>query len=64
MVRADGAIALGDIIGSIHKIGALTQGLPACNGWTFWHFERDGEKICIDDLRGQYREIAKASEQA
>ena len=27
------------IVGSIHKIGALVQGLPACNGWTFWHFE-------------------------
>ena len=40
------------------------QGLPACNGWTFWHFERDGEKICIDDLRGQYREIAKTSAEA
>jgi modification methylase len=64
MVRADGAIALGDIIGSIHKIGALAQGLPACNGWAFWHFERDGEKICIDDLRGKYREIAKTSEEA
>ena len=26
-------------VGSIHKIGALVQGLPACNGWTFWHVE-------------------------
>jgi modification methylase len=40
------------------------QGLPACNGWTFWHFERDGEKICIDDLRGPYREIAKTAADA
>ncbi len=39
-VRADGALALGEIVGSIHKTGALAQGLPACNGWTFWHFER------------------------
>jgi modification methylase len=36
-VRADGTLALGPAIGSIHKIGALAQGLPACNGWTFWH---------------------------
>ena len=40
LVRADGAVALGPAVGSIHKIGALAQGLPACNGWTFWHVER------------------------
>ena len=40
IVRADGSLALGSIVGSIHKVGALAQGLPACNGWTFWHFER------------------------
>ena len=34
--------AAGPAIGSIHKIGALAQGLPACNGWTFWHVERAG----------------------
>ncbi len=64
VVRADGAVALGEIVGSIHKIGALAQGLPACNGWTFWHFERDGKTICIDELRGQYREIAKGADEA
>ena len=35
-VRADGAIVLGDKVGSIHRVGALAQGLEACNGWTFW----------------------------
>ncbi len=55
VVRADGALALGPIVGSIHKIGALTQGLPACNGWTFWHFERDGEFLPIDVLRNEFR---------
>ena len=39
LVRADGAVALGDAVGSIHRIGALAQGLDACNGWTFWHVE-------------------------
>ncbi len=39
MVRADGAVSLGDTVGSIHRIGALAQGLEACNGWTFWHLE-------------------------
>src|SRR4030088_1259695 len=33
LVRADGAIALGERVGSIHRIGALAQGLEACNGW-------------------------------
>ena len=55
IARADGAIALGDIVGSIHKIGALAQGLPACNGWTFWRMERDGVELSIDDLRADFR---------
>jgi modification methylase len=55
LVRADGALAVGPAVGSIHKIGALVQGLPACNGWTFWHVERDGQLILIDDLRGAMR---------
>lgn len=55
MVRADGALTFGTIVGSIHKIGALAQGLPACNGWTFWHVERNRKLICIDDMRAQMR---------
>ena len=55
IVRADGALALGSIVGSIHKIGALAQGLPACNGWTFWHFEERGRLQPIDDLRADVR---------
>src|SRR5262252_8618358 len=37
LVRADGAIALGETVGSIHRIGARAQGLVARNGWAFWH---------------------------
>ena len=54
-VRADGALSLDKIVGSIHKIGALAQGLPACNGWTFWHFETKAGLQCIDALRAQIR---------
>ncbi len=54
-VRADGALALGPAVGSIHKIGALVQGLPACNGWTFWHIERGGRLTLIDELRASMR---------
>ena len=40
--------------GSIHKLGAILQNAPACNGWTFWHFEAvDGLKP-IDALRQNY----------
>jgi len=55
IVRAEGTVAIGPISGSIHKIGALAQGLPACNGWTFWHFEREGRFAPIDVLRSMVR---------
>ena len=55
LVRADGALAAGPAVGSIHKIGALVQGLPACNGWTFWHVERGGRLTPIDELRAAMR---------
>ena len=61
LVRADGAIASGPAIGSIHKIGALVQGLPACNGWAFWHVERAGLLTLIDDLRANIRAIMRAA---
>jgi modification methylase len=59
LVRADGALAAGPAVGSIHKIGALVQGLPACNGWTFWHVERKGRLTPIDDLRATMREAMR-----
>jgi modification methylase len=61
LVRADGTIGLGPIVGSIHKMGALAQGLPACNGWTFWHFERHGGLRPIDDLRTLLRNEVPAA---
>jgi modification methylase len=55
LVRPDGTLALGPAVGSIHKIGALAQGLPACNGWTFWHAERQGVLVVIDAFRARLR---------
>src|SRR5216110_1497815 len=55
LVRADGAIALGETVGSIHRIGALAQGLEACNGWTFWHVETPQGLTVIDALRARVR---------
>jgi modification methylase len=55
LVRADGAIVLGDKVGSIHRVGALAQGLEACNGWTFWHIETRKGLVPIDTLRAEVR---------
>jgi modification methylase len=51
MVGPDGTISAGDIRGSIHKVGAALTHAPSCNGWTFWHFERDGVLLPLDTLR-------------
>jgi len=55
LVKADGSLQSGHFSGSIHKVGALVQGADACNGWTFWHHERDGRLLPIDDLRAGIR---------
>jgi modification methylase len=55
LVRADGALAFGETVGSIHRIGALAQGLEACNGWTFWHVETPQGLTVIDTLRARVR---------
>lgn len=54
-VRADGSLAIGDQIGSIHRIGAHVQRTPACNGWTYWHLKTDTGLVPIDILRRQVR---------
>jgi modification methylase len=55
LVRADGTIALGETVGSIHRIGALAQGLEACNGWAFWHLETAKGLVPIDNFRSEVR---------
>ena len=60
-VRADGTLAIGSEAGSIHRMGARVQGLDACNGWTFWHFEEAGKLKPIDDLRGLVRQGIRAA---
>ena len=55
LVRADGAVMLGDKVGSIHRIGALAQGANACNGWAFWHIETKKGLRLIDELRAEIR---------
>src|SRR5690349_1091620 len=63
LVRADGALSLDGTVGSIHRIGALAQGLEACNGWTFWHVETAKGLTSIDAFRAIVRsEMAEAAE--
>jgi modification methylase len=54
-VRADGTLVVAGRQGSIHRLGAEVQGKAACNGWTFWHYEAEGQRKPIDALR----ELAK-----
>ncbi len=54
-VRADGSLVVGDLSGSIHKVGAMVQSQPACNGWTYWHFKTDKGLAPIDVLRAKVR---------
>ena len=54
-VRADGTLIAGNEIGSIHQVGAALEHAPSCNGWTYWHFKRDGKTVSIDVLRQQIR---------
>ncbi|MFT0858524.1 site-specific DNA-methyltransferase [Ancylobacter sp. G4_0304] len=68
LVRADGTLSLETAPGlgtvaSIHKAGALAQGLDACNGWTFWHIQTRNGLQPIDSLRAVVRsEMAMAAE--
>ena len=54
-VRADGTLIAEETKGSIHQVAARLEGLPSCNGWTYWAFMRDGKRIPIDVLRQQIR---------
>ncbi|MSO64443.1 MAG: site-specific DNA-methyltransferase [Alphaproteobacteria bacterium] len=58
-IRADGSLVSdgqqGPFAGSIHRVAAEVQGAPACNGWTFWHFDVEGKSVPIDLLRQKLR---------
>jgi modification methylase len=63
LVRAEGALQLGSAVGSIHRIGAVAQGAGACNGWAYWHVERNKKLMLIDALRAEVRaDMAVAAE--
>ena len=53
VVGADGTLTSGAARGSIHQVGAAVQNAPSCNGWMFWHLERDAALVPIDRLRAE-----------
>ena len=61
-VRADGTLVTDGMTGSIHQVGALLEHAPSCNGWTYWHFVREGQRIPIDLLRQQIRAEMEAGD--
>ncbi len=63
-VRADGTLKgpSAEMTGSIHQVGAAYEGAPSCNGWTYWHFKREGQLIPIDFLRQQIRAEMEADQ--
>ena len=44
-VTADGSLVAGSLRGSIHQVGAKLQNAPSCNGWTFWHIQRESALV-------------------
>jgi modification methylase len=46
---------------SIHKMGAIVQNAPSCNGWTYWHFQQRGKTVPIDTLRQSIRDQIAAT---
>jgi len=67
IVRPDGSLTLKNtkgstVVGSIHKIGALAQGLDACNGWAYWYIEDKKGRKSIDDLRAVVRQKMASTE--
>jgi DNA modification methylase len=53
-VLADGKLEYQNQTGSIHRIGAVIQQTPSCNGWKFWYVMRNDKSVLIDELRNEY----------
>jgi modification methylase len=64
-VKADATLIAsgqaGEVHGSIHKVAAEIQGLPTCNGWTYWCFDAGKKLVPIDLFRQKIRAETGAS---
>ena len=54
----DGSIKHEKTEGSIHKVAATILGAESCNGWTYWHYSKNGSMLPIDHLRQRFILIA------
>jgi modification methylase len=54
LVLENGALQYQGVTGSIHKIGAMVQQTPSCNGWKFWYTVKNNGARLIDELRDEY----------
>ena len=45
VVNADGTITCDEFTGSIHYVGKMVMGAPACNGWDWWEYGEAGEAL-------------------
>ena len=50
-IMVDGSIKHQNSEGSIHKVAAKIIGAESCNGWTYWHYNMNGNMVPIDNLR-------------
>ena len=50
-IMVDGSIKHQQAEGSIHKVAATILGAESCNGWTYWHYNMNGNIVPIDHLR-------------
>ena len=50
-IMADGSIKHAQTEVSIHKVAAKILGAESCNGWTYWHYNLNGNAVPIDYLR-------------
>ncbi len=53
-IMADGSIKHQNSEGSIHKVAAKIIGADSCNGWTYWHYIKNGFMLPIDNLRQKF----------
>jgi DNA modification methylase len=53
-VLSDGKLEYKNQIGSIHRIGAMIQQTPSCNGWKFWYIIQGNKSVLLDDIRNEY----------
>ena len=55
VVQADGSLSVDGAPGaSLHKAGAVVQGAPSCNGWTFWHIDTADGLVPVDAWRQRW----------